>query len=102
MPQATPQQLPTRPNPARSPTLLRLPVVPGEEWDTFSNMEPGVIEVAKKYKKYVVELCRKYWTLNWDICKRKPGNPGEKRTSLKHLYVPSALTLRHLISTTLQ
>lgn len=60
VPSGHPQQLPARTNPVLCPILLRLPLASGEELGCAQDMKPGATEAAERYKKYVVELCRKY------------------------------------------
>ena len=60
VPLGDPQQLPAKTNPVLCPILLRLPLASGEELGHAQDMKPGTTEVAERYKKYVVELCRKY------------------------------------------
>lgn len=60
VPSGNPQQLPARTNPGLFPILLRLLLASGEELGHAQDMKPGATEVAERYKKYVVELCRKY------------------------------------------
>lgn len=71
-----PEQLGVAPHP--SETIFGPKKVVGHSQD----MEAGAIKVAEKYKEYMVELRRKYWTFKLEDMKEKESQETKEEHSL--------------------